>query len=651
LKLLLILSNLLVAVAPPPPAGADEHRTEVQAPSEEQAVWVLLDDELDEAGGDAREIMGRLPGITARSLGDSFALSTLQIRGAAPVHTRFFLDGIPLDRADGAPIDLSILPLWHARRLRVWPAHAPLGMGGGLGGAVALDSHLPRHTRYEIGAQGGSFQNQSGRLYLATAGAAGHVGLGVQAAGAGGGFPWFDDGRTAYDPSDDRWRTRENNDARRLSGLLRVGTELGRCTLRAIGHGLDQEQGVPGPAGRLSDTARYALETALGSLGLTCEGADWTATTQAAFRWMRARSDDSQGQISLVPTRATREAFAPAIRGGAWWRLHRRLDLGIHQEVVREDYELDDPLRPETHRTQRRTRTGSAVALRWRLPWGGLEFAPRLRLDALVDGEGETRLAPGWQAVLTRRAGRESGLEITLGLTTATRFPSLFERHGDGLFVAPALALQDERGTVGSLTARWEVLGLPRAWRIAVVTSGFVSRLDDVIQLRRNNLFTAVAENVGRATVGGGELAVESDLWRHVRVRLAATALETRMSSDEVAIDRKPLPLRPETSFYGRATVYEGWSGGDQIAAFVELDHRGRHTYDMAALVWAPPATEVGVGFQSALALGGLIGASGRLGLEARLMNAGDTHSVDLLGYPRPGRRWAAQLTWREEAF
>jgi outer membrane cobalamin receptor len=260
-------------------------------------------------------------------------------------------------------------------------------------------------------------------------------------------------------------------------------------------------------------------------------------------------------------------------------------------------------------------------------------------------------MAPGWQAVLTTQAWARSGLEVTLGLTTATRFPSLFERHGDGLFVAPALDLEDERGTVASLTARWEVLGLPRAWRIALVGSAFASRLDDVIQLRRNNLFTAVAENVGRATVRGGELSVESDLWRHLRVRLAATALDTQMSSEELAIDGKPLPLRPDASLYGRATVYEAWPAGDELAAFVELDYRGPHTYDMAGLARAPVATEIGAGVRSALSLGGLLGPSARLGVEARLMNAADAHSVDLLGYPRPGRRWAVQLTWREEAL
>ena len=126
---------MLVASAAEVP---EDHRTEVKAPDEERGVWSVLPESLDEAGSDGRELMDKLPGVTARSLGDAFSLATLQARGAAAEHTRVFLDGVELNRADGAPVDIALLPLWNTGQIRVWPAHPPLGFGGGLfGGALS----------------------------------------------------------------------------------------------------------------------------------------------------------------------------------------------------------------------------------------------------------------------------------------------------------------------------------------------------------------------------------------------------------------------------------------------------------------------------------------------------------------------------------
>ena len=181
--------------------------------------------------------------------------------------------------------------------------------------------------------------------------------------------------------------------------------------------------------------------------------------------------------------------------------------------------------------------------------------------------------------------------------------------------------------------------------------SVFGTRLEDVIQMRRNSLYTAVAENVGRADVWGAEAALIGDLFRHIRVQVAATGLRTEMLSEEQALDGKPLPLRPDLSLYGRLTGYVAWLEGDEAAAFVDVSHRGGYTYDLAALARAPTLVEWGVGGRLAMSTPPALGSHARLGLEARLLNAADSVSADLLGYPRPGRRWAVQISWREDGL
>ncbi len=651
---LLILLHMLPWSATPadtPEPEPGDNRTRIQAPSEERPVWVLSEEALGEAGADAREVLHRVPGLSVRSIGDSFSLSTLQVRGAAPEHTRVFLDGVPLARADGAPVDLSALPLWHSSAVRVWPAHAPLGYGGAMGGALAIDSLEAGPGAYEVQTGAGSFGRWHVDLFGRASGEATEMGFGLRRESSEGGFPWFDDGRTAYDTSDDRWRTRENNDATRTTGLIRARRSLGRCVTALVVHGSDQEQGVPGPSGRLANAARYELASSVGALRLGCSGDGWRASLQGGLGWMRSMASDELAEVSLQPTRNQREAWTPSARGLLWWRVHQRADLGLHQEIQREAFTITRGLPSGEVSTSARLGAASALGLRWRSPWAGLELDTRVRLDTMADDGGERRVAPGWKVALESSAWKKHGVTLQVAQSTATRFPTLYELEGDGLYVAPAQDLRDERGDVVSATARWEALWLPVSWRLYAVVSVFATDLRDMIQMRRNSLYSAVAQNVGRASVWGGELALGADVLRHLRLDVAATGLKSEMRSDEVALDGKPLPLRPESSLNGRLTGYTAASDGDELAAFLDVNLRGPYTYDMAGLARADASLEWGGGARWSLGAPPVLGSAGRLSLEARLLNAGDASTVDLLGYPRPGRRWAVQIAWREDGL
>ena len=655
MHVLLILLSLLPGSAPTPSqgdaAGEEVNRTTVQAPSEERAVWVLSEDALSEVGADAREVLHRVPGLSVRALGDTFSLATMQIRGVGSEHTRAFLDGVPLDRADGAPVDLSLLPLWHSGSVRVWPAHAPLGFGGGLGGALVVDSRAPEAGAYELKVGAGAFERWALDAFGQGAGETTEAALGLRMESSEGDFPWVDDGRTAYDTSDDRLRYRENNDARRMTGLLRIQQRLGKCTAGALGHALDLVQGVPGPAGRLADRARYELASGLGALTLGCSGERWRASLQTSLGWMRSVALDELAEVSLRPTEAQREALSPSVRALGWLRVGSRLDLGFHQEVRRQGFRLSDRAEANPAASSSRVGTGTALGLRWRAPWAGLVLLPQVRLDTMLDNGDARRIAPAAQVVARSLMWREEGVSLEFGFSTATRFPTLYELQGDGLYISAADGLRDEHGSVLSGTIRWEAQWLPSAWRLFLVASGFATELEQMIQMRRNSLYTAVAENVGGATIWGGEVGLNADLFRHLRVELALSGLESAMESDEVAMDGNALPLRPRTLAYGRVTGYSRIAGPAEGAVFADVNHRGAYAYDMAGLARAPDLVEWGGGARLHLNTGGLLGTVGRLSLEGRLLNGGDAPGVDLLGYPRPGRRWAVQIAWREDGL
>ncbi|MEZ4266822.1 MAG: TonB-dependent receptor [Myxococcota bacterium] len=605
---------------------------------------------LTEPGASASSVLRRVPGVWVLDLGGQGAGTQAGIRGAAAAQVRLYLDGIVLDQADGAALDLSELPLFDGQRLDIWRSHAPLGREGGIGGAVELRSRRPDDSEAEAAFEAGAF----GLFKLGVRGsyaAPKHpvgVSLSAELLRSDGDFPWTDDGGTLFSGGDDTRRHRTNADLRRVTGLVSVRGEAGPCELSLVAHALAQEQGLPGPAAAPAASARYERTTQLTGLRAACARGPWRFDVSPSLRWQRSESDDPYGELTLVPSLARRDALAPALDIGGRVALLAWLDLGLHGEVRHERYRLRDARRAGVDRTQDRTSAAAAAELPVAIAPLHIRLVPRVRVERWEAAADDPRAALTWQAAAEWTGLATHGLHVQASVGTAIRAPSLFELHGDGATILAATHLAAERALTGSASIRYAPTGLPAGWLVDLELSAFASRVDDLIRLRRNSLWSAVAENIAGARLRGVEWSLRADLFHHLRLRWSHTSLATESRSGEAATDGKQLPLRPNQADQARVEGYHAFAGGTEMRAFADLDHVGGNTYDAAALIEAPARVTVSAGVGARVALHGVIGPSASLDLGVGLHNILDHHAVDLVGYPLPGRAWSVRVAWLE---
>ena len=67
--------------------------------------------QIGEATGDLPDMLDEQPGLRSTRLGGLGSFSSLSIRGSTGDQVLVFVDGIPLNSAEGGPVDLSAIPL------------------------------------------------------------------------------------------------------------------------------------------------------------------------------------------------------------------------------------------------------------------------------------------------------------------------------------------------------------------------------------------------------------------------------------------------------------------------------------------------------------------------------------------------------------
>jgi hypothetical protein len=215
------------------------------------------------------------------------------------------------------------------------------------------------------------------------------------------------------------------------------------------------------------------------------------------------------------------------------------------------------------------------------------------------------------------------------------RLPSLLELFGDRAGLLASRGLEPERslgGDVGT-TIRHE----GRLGSILLDATGAIDRRYDLIQLRKTSQYTAKAENVGRAWVATVELLVRATLTSHLRFDLQTTYLFSRTERGGA------IPLQPSFGAFGRVEAGTSRIGLlDDLAAYTEVMYVGANYVDSANLERFDPRTRMNAGVR-------LLLFARSLSASFEVVDVLDRAGFDLLGFPLPGRRYAAQIEYRKD--
>ncbi|HVV50942.1 MAG TPA: TonB-dependent receptor [Polyangia bacterium] len=638
-----------VSAAPPAPTLPREDRA--------AAASVVLPAESPRAYDDLGSLLVQVPGVTVTRTGASQAFTSLTLRGSTPDQVQIYVDGVPLDIAEGGGVDVSTLPLGDVERVEVYRGTSPLAFGeAALGGIISITTRTPGLPRASARAGVGSFGTAFG-----DASGGGRVGrlrlyLGAHVYATKGDYP-FQYNPTPLNPDTGIETVRQNNDALEGNGVLRAVLSLaGRRTLALGLVGFARAEGLPGPTNQLAFHTRFHTARGLGTLRYESRddlGPGGRLSAEAFVSVERDRLLDPDAEIQKSPqfffhdTTLSIGTTVHATRPlSDWGRAAAIL------EARRETYTPDDETDAADSGLPARRLLGVAGAeLTFYLHRLDLEVTPSARIEGMDDtvtglntndqplpaGPAVARLLPTYRLGVVRPLSPVVTLKANVG--EYHHAPSFLELYGDGthrLLGNPGLV--PESGANADV-ALW--IDRPGA-RVSAAsrTTLFGTLADDLIYWQLTSAGPSRAENLSRARVYGLEQELQLGLGRHARVVAQATYLVAEDESDNPTTRGKQIPHHPRWSGYARPeAVRLGLPHGLELGAYVDGAVLAGGYDDPARLFSIPAAVLVGAGASLSRPRSGL-----RLTVSA--LNLTDLTAWNVSYWPLPGRTVFVSLAY-----
>jgi outer membrane cobalamin receptor len=648
-------STTVLAASPPPATPREDGAA---------AASVLSPSESPRAFDDLGTLLLQVPGVMEVRTGSTMQFATLTLRGSNPDQVMVYVDGVPLNIAEGGGVDLSTLPLGDVDRVEVYRGTTPLAFGeSALGGVVSITTRTANTTRAEARAGLGSYGTSFGDV---TAG--GRLGrlrvyLGGHVASSQGDYLYLNQNGTAANPADDSIQPRGNNDLVEANGALRAALTLnGRRTLTLGLIGFGRDQGLPGPA-ITTPTVFSRFHTARGVGYLRYESRDdlgpggrLAAEVFSSLEWDRLI--DPAGEIlRLGPmfTHATTLSTGATAHGsrplGEWGR------AAVVLEGRREVYTPVNETMPEmSPGTGRRLVGVAGVEVDVHVRPLDLDVIPSVRVEAMSDAVGGLdvqarplptatavfRALPVYRLGLVRPLGEAAALKANVG--RYERAPSFLELYGNGsgsLLGDPTL--RPEQGTNADLALWIDLAGHRTA--VSSRTTLFGALADDLIDWTHTLGGPSRAENVGSARVYGVEQELTLAAGRHFRLVGQGTVTMALDDSGLDASNGKQLPNHPRYTVYARPELgHLRLPAGLELALYADAAAFLHDYADSSQVMKIPDHAIIGAGASLAYPRARVRVTASALNLT----NYGPTW--DLANWPLPGRTLFLALAYDSTA-
>jgi outer membrane cobalamin receptor len=634
------------------------------APLEDAAAdaSVITDDRTPRVGESVPQLLAELPGVTINRTGGIGSLALVSLRGSTWDQVGVYLDGIPLNSAQGGGVDLSTLPLGDIERIEVYRGSSPIAFGSSaLGGIISITTRAPKTSRVDAEAGVSSFDTYS-------AGASGswvsrivRVYVGAHYLSTAGDFWFTSDNGTAFDTRHDHEVRRSNDAVKQADGTARAVLTIDRGReLSAAALVFFRDQGLPGYGSvrQTDDTTLEALRV-IGSVAYDSRrdlGPGGRLRAQLYYTFEQQRYRDPRGEISITPadTRDVTQTLGLDLRMArplAAWLRASAVAEGRYQQFAPFDADQKPSLGDPGSRLF--GATGLEADALWRRL--RLHVIPSLRVEVahdvrtgrnssaqiLDEGAPITNVAPAARLALVEQLLPDVALHANAG--RYSRLPSLNELYGDSGFVLGNPALVPESGWNGDAGASWHLVRarFSLAWDAAF----FGSRVDNLIQFQQDAYGRAHAINIGRARVLGFETAVDARLGRYGRLFGNVTYSDSRnISPTSVGSHERILPNRPTFHCYGRPEARWPMRRDLSVGAYADVDITDGNYLDPANLVRLPARYLFGAGLFAEATRAHLM-------VIASAQNLGDTRSFDFAGFPLPSRSFflSARFTSQRE--
>ncbi|HLK88642.1 MAG TPA: TonB-dependent receptor [Polyangia bacterium] len=637
--------------APVPPAVA---------PREDRAAAasVVIPSDSPRAYDDLGSLLLQVPGVTVMRTGSSQAFTSLTLRGSNPDQVQIYVDGVPLDIAEGGGVDVSALPLGDVERVEVYRGTSPLAFGeSALGGIVSITTRTPGVPRVSARAGAGSFGTAFGDVS-----AGGGIGrlrlyLGAHLFSSQGDYPLHYQ-RLPYDPSSVVDGVRQNDDTLEANGVLRAELPLeGRRTVGLELMGFARAEGLPGTIPNPALHARFHTNRGIAILRYGSRddlGPGGRVSVEAFVSSERDRLLDPDAEVQTQrdfffhETTLSIGTTVHATRPLSDWARAAAI-LGARRETYTPDDETDAA---DSGIPARRLIGVAGAELTLSLRRLELEVIPSARVEGMddrvtgVDTNGQpvpagpslARLLPTYRLGLVRPLSPTVTLKANVG--QYHHAPSFLELYGDGtqrLLGNPALV--PESGTNADL-ALW--IDHPGG-RVSAAsrTTLFGAAVDDLIYWQLTSNGPSRAENLSRARVYGLEQELQLAIGRHVRIVAQGTYLVALDEGDTPSSQGRQIPHHPRLAGYGRPELVRlALPRGIELGAYADAA--------ILAGAYDDPSNRTRIPTQALIGAGASLSRPrSRLRLAVSALNLTDLLSTwNFSNLPLPGRTILVSLAY-----
>ncbi len=619
-------------------------------------VTIIKPSEFKDRLVDVAELLKESAGVQIRRSGGYGSPATVSIRGSSSDQVAVLLDGVPLNRAQSATVDLANLPVGDVERIEIYRGTVPLQYGtGAIGGLINIVTKKARKKRTTTAeATYGSFDTFDGRMYYSQEfDRFGFTAFGDYAR-SDGDYEFETDNGTPNNPSDDKTVRRTNNQFESENLFGRVNYKAtDTLNLEFSNDFFNKNAGVPGTA--RAQTKSASLDTVRDISYLTLDkkqlgGTELSLDSKAYYIYQQEHFDDRKGEVGLGRQDNRNTTQVVGLNGLFAYPLNDWNLGNLYLEGKWEQYRSENLLPTATNKDddpqtryslvsgfsddlylfdERLTVTPMVLLTYYKndfsgsLPFPTLGETSNNSDDLLVD------------AKLGGRFKLTDFFTIKSNVGRFNRLPTFTELFGDQGNVVGNPELTPETGLNADLGFIFERRNMGFLKRAYLEVAGFYSNVNDIIVFVQNSQLTFKAENVSSARIYGLEMEWSFGLFNHLNLSGNLTWQNPEDTSDQKLFNGKQLPGKAKFQLFNRAELYFTY-----FQIFYELDLLSSNYIDRANLREFDDRSIQNAG----LILWPL--GNKNLALSFEVKNFTNEQVEDIAGFPLPGRNYLGKFTY-----
>lgn len=588
---------------------------------------------------DLSEALAFEAGIQQKQLGGYGSFSHITIRASTPSQTAVFLDGVRLNGASNAVVDLSAFDARSLKSVDIYRASAPVQLGASnIGGAINLSTRSTRTPGTKIKLSVGSFNTIQTNLSHTRSYQRWRALATVDVGHSQNDFSFTNTNGTPLNLQDDRQEQRNNAEITKLGVLGKATYQLNELErVDVLLQHTQRSTGVPEWRNAPNNKAHY--DDGRGQLHASFEhqslGA-WSHRHASFIQWANDHYLDRQAQVGLG-AQDFRSGQSVLGVSSYWDRFTQSGKWALTAELRRDQFNSENLIGIRSDVDAVRDSVTAGAAYTHFFLQDALLVTPQLRLEqhrsrfddqlSSVDESSQSN------SVINPEIGLRWELSDTFSLTSSVgqyfRLPTFYEMFGTQGLVIGNDDLTPEAGVNADIGIAWEATP-----KISTALSVFYSLRDDAIVTVYDARGTGRNTNTGQATVMGLEWHASWQPTNRFKVRANFTVQDAINQSDIAAFYNKQLPNQSAVTAYTRAnfTLSNRW----QIWGEATLS-QSRY-YDLGNFLPARDTTLVNSGLQW---------RHQRWQSAFTINNITNENVEDFNGFPKPGRSLNLSLTYQ----